>query len=96
MVWLIIFIALGFILGSIMALKYTANMKMKIPKEIENQYNKAFNLDAGKDAKPLADTDELSGNYDNTYHNEYQHNDMPKTEIDGDGDNPKRSDKKAD
>jgi len=39
MVWLIIMIALGFILGSIMTLKYTANMKMKIPKEIEHQYS---------------------------------------------------------
>lgn len=77
MVWFIIFIALGFIVGSIMALKYTANMKMKIPEEIKNQYSKSFNLDAGKNAKPLPEKDELSNNYDNAYHNEYQHNDMP-------------------
>ena len=84
MVWFIIFIALGFIVGSIMALKYTANMKMKIPEEIKNQYGKAFNLDAGKDAKPLPEKDELSDNYDNAYHNEYQHNDMPKENKDKD------------
>jgi len=82
MVWFIIFIALSFIIGSIMALKYTANMKMKIPEEIKNQYSKAFNLDAGKDAKAIPTKDEVSEGYDNEYHNEYQHNEMPKTKED--------------
>ncbi|GIC76009.1 DUF2897 family protein [Moritella sp. F3] len=77
MVWLIILVALGFILGSIMTLKYTANMKMKAPKEIENQYNKAFNLDAGEHAKALADDDNEQQEYSNEYKNEYDKNPMP-------------------
>lgn len=77
MVWLIILVALGFILGSIMTLKYTANMKMKAPKEIENQYNKAFHLDAGEHAKALADDDNEQQEYSNEYKNEYDKNPMP-------------------
>ncbi|QFI36485.1 DUF2897 family protein [Moritella marina ATCC 15381] len=77
MVWLIILVALGFILGSIMTLKYTANMKMKAPKEIENQYNKAFNLDAGEHAKALPDDDNEQQAYSNEYKNEYGKNPMP-------------------
>ncbi|SGY92835.1 Putative uncharacterized protein [Moritella viscosa] len=76
MVWLIILVALGFILGSIMALKYTANMKMKIPEEIEHQFNKKLHLDAGENAKALADDDEQQ-EYNNEYRNEYDKNPMP-------------------
>ena len=79
MVWLIILVALGFILGSIMTLKYTANMKMKIPEEIEHQYNKAFHLDAGKHAKALPDDDDNKDQqeYSNEYRNKYNKNPMP-------------------
>ncbi len=77
MVWLIILVALGFILGSIMAVKYTANMKMKIPKEIEHQFNKSLHLDAGENAKALADDDEQQQEYNNEYCNEYDKNPMP-------------------
>ena len=78
MVWLIILVVLGFILGSIMTLKYTANMKMHIPKEIENQYNKAFHLDAGEHAKaPPDDDQEQAQEYNNEYHNEYGKSPMP-------------------
>ena len=77
MVWLIILVALGFILGSIMTLKYTANMKMHIPKEIEHQYNKAFHLDAGEHAKALPDDEDEQQEYNNEYHNEYTKNPMP-------------------
>ena len=80
MVWLTILVALGFILGSIMTLKYTANMKMKIPKEIEHQYNKAFHLDAGEHAKPLPDNDDDQKEYHNEYKNEYDKNPMPDEE----------------
>ncbi|KXO14022.1 hypothetical protein AKG98_84 [Moritella sp. JT01] len=75
MVWLIILVALGFIIGSIMALKYTANMKMKIPEEIEHQFNKSLHLDAGKNAKALTDDDEQQ-EYNNEYRNEYDKNPM--------------------
>lgn len=82
MVWLIILVALGFILGSIMALKYTANMKMKIPKEIEHQYNKAFHLDAGEHAKALPDDDQdPEQEYSNEYQNEYGKNPMPDEDV---------------
>jgi len=80
MVWIIILVVLGFILGSIMTLKYTANMKMHIPKEIEHQYNKAFHLDAGEHAKPLSDNEDEQQEYDNEYHNEYNKNPMPDNE----------------
>jgi len=77
MVWIIILVALGFILGSIMTLKYTANMKMKIPKEIEEQYSKSLHLDAGKNAKPLPDDNEDDQQaYNNEYRNEYEKNPM--------------------
>lgn len=80
MVWIIILVALGFILGSIMTVKYTANMKMHIPKEIEHQYNKAFHLDASAHAKPLEDDKDKDKDeqqaYDNEYHNEYDKNPM--------------------
>lgn len=90
MVWLIILVALGFILGSIMTLKYTANMKMKAPKEIEHQYNKAFNLDAGEHAKPLADhDDDEQKEYHNEYQNEYGKNPMPDDEVRKDQDQNK-------
>ena len=82
MVWLIILVALGFILGSILTLKYTANMKMHIPKELEHQYNKALHLDAGEHAKAIPEEEqELEQGYDNDYHNEYPHNEMPDTEV---------------
>ncbi len=42
-VWIIIFLALGFIVSSIFTLKYTANMKMHVPKELKNQFDKQFN-----------------------------------------------------
>ena len=79
MVWLIILVVLGFILGSIMTLKYTANMKMHIPKEIEHQYNKAFHLDAGEHAKALPDDDDDTDQqeYNNEYRNKYNKNPMP-------------------
>ncbi len=83
MVWLIILVALGFILGSIMALKYTANMKMKIPKEIEHQFNKSLHLDAGENAKALADDENDQQEYNNEYHNEYDKNPMPSDEKKG-------------
>lgn len=78
MVWLIILVALGFILGSIMTLKYTANMKMHIPEELQHQYKKALHLDAGEhtEAIPEEEQDWEQG-YDNEYHNEYQHNEIP-------------------
>lgn len=57
MVWLIILVALSFILGSIMRLKYTANMKMKEPEEIEHQFNNALHLDASEHAKAQPDVD---------------------------------------
>jgi hypothetical protein len=82
MVWLIILVALGFILGSILTLKYTANMKMHIPKELEHQYKKALHLDAGEHAKAIPEEEqELEQGYDNDYHNEYPHNEMPDTEL---------------
>ena len=78
MVWLIILIALGFILGSIMTLKYTANMKMHIPEELEHQYKKALHLDAGEHTKAIPEEEQdWDQGYDNDYHNEYQHNEMP-------------------
>jgi len=76
MVWLIILVVLGFILGSIMTLKYTANMKMKIPEEIEHQFNKSLHLDAGEHAKALPDDDDEQ-EYNNEYRNEYDKNPMP-------------------
>jgi len=76
MVWLIILVVLGFILGSIMTLKYTANMKMKIPEEIEHQFNKSLHLDAGQHAKALPDDDDQQ-EYNNEYRNEYDKNPMP-------------------
>lgn len=78
MVWIIILVVLGFILGSIMTVKYTANMKMKIPEEIEHQFNKSLHLDAGAHAKALKDDkDDAQQEYDNEYHNEYSKNPMP-------------------
>ncbi|QUM79572.1 DUF2897 family protein [Moritella sp. 5] len=77
MVWLIILVALGFIIGSIMALKYTANMKMKIPEEIEHQFNKSLHLDAGENAKALADDEDELQEYNNEYRNEYDKKPMP-------------------
>ena len=80
MVWIIIIAALGFILGALMTVKYTANMKMHIPEELKNQYNKALHLDAGEHAKPL-DEESAEQGYDNDYHNDYdngyQHNPIP-------------------
>ena len=79
MVWIIIIAALGFILGALMTVKYTANMKMRIPDELKKQYNKALHLDAGEHAKPLDDGAAEQG-YNNDYHNDYnngyQHNQM--------------------
>jgi len=75
MVWLIILVALGFILGAIMALKYTANMEMKIPKEIEYQFNNALHLDAGEHAKALPDDDKDDEQREDN--NEYDKNPMP-------------------
>lgn len=48
-VWIIIFLALGFIVSSIFTLKYTANMKMHVPKELKNQFDKKFNAPGKKD-----------------------------------------------
>lgn len=47
-VWIIIFLALGFIVSSIFTLKYTANMKMHVPKELKNQFDKQFNAPGKK------------------------------------------------
>jgi len=51
-------------------------MKMKIPEEIEHQFNKSLHLDAGQHAKALPDDDDQQ-EYNNEYRNEYDKNPMP-------------------
>ncbi len=56
-VWIIIFLALGFIAGSIFTLKYTANRKMHVPEELKNQFDKQINKPADKDKGKIKNID---------------------------------------
>lgn len=56
-VWIIIFLALGFIVSSIFTLKYTANMKMHVPKELKNQFEKQFSAPEKKDQDKVTNID---------------------------------------